>query len=76
MKKPQLTAEQSARLEELRACIKREAPFVGKKPHSHNIIRFNLAIIASEFGVEEANRAVRNFRLKSKGFNEEPINGE
>ena len=73
MKKPQLTAEQSARLEELRACIKREAPFVGKKPYSHNIIRFNLAIIASEFGGEEANRAVRNFRLKSKGFNEEPI---
>ena len=33
MKKPQLTAEQTARLEELRACIKREAPFVGKKPY-------------------------------------------
>ncbi len=74
--KTTLTAEQTARLKDLRACIKREAPFVGKKPYSHNIIRFNLAIIDSEFGRAEANRAVRNFRLKAKGFNEEPSKGK
>jgi len=73
MKEPQLNAEQTARLEELRATLKREASYVGKKPFSHNIIRITLSIIADEFGGAEANKAVRDFRLKRKGFNEEPI---
>ncbi len=59
-------------LDELRADIQREAANVGKRPYSHNLIRLALEIIDKRFGRAEANKAVRDFRLKRKGFNEEP----
>ena len=59
-------------LNDLRAQICKEAPSVGRKPYSHNIVGLVLQQIAKKFGRDEANKAVRDFRLKSKGFNEEP----
>ncbi len=59
-------------LQELRAQIQHEAPFVGVKPFSHNIIRLTLTQIAKDHGRPAANKAVRDFQLASKGFNEEP----
>ena len=71
-----MNAEQRERLNQLVADIRREAPNVGKKPYSHNIIRTTLSIIANEFGGEEANNVVRKLKLHRKGFNEEPVNDE
>lgn len=65
----------SETLRQLRQRIKREAPCVGKRPYSHNIIRLTLAEIDRRFGRPEANKAVVDFKLESKGFNEEPENG-
>jgi hypothetical protein len=59
-------------LDDLRDCLQREAPYVGIKPFSHNIVRITLVQIEQKFGRAEANKAVRDFRLKRKGFNEEP----
>ncbi len=65
----------SEALAELRARIRREVRFVGRKPYSHNIIRLVLAEIEQKFCRADANKAVRDFKLESKGFNEEPENG-
>jgi len=65
----------SETLRELRQRIKREAPYVGKRPYSHNIIRLALAEIDRRFGRPAANKAVVDFKLESKGFNEELENG-
>jgi len=65
----------SETLRQLRQRIKREAPYVGKRPYSHNIIRLALAEIDRRFGRPAANMTVVNFKLESKGFNEEPENG-
>jgi hypothetical protein len=62
------------RLRELRGRIKKEVPFVGIKPFSHNIIGLSLQEIAKKFGTKAANKAIRDFRLTEKGFNEEPEN--
>ena len=62
----------SATLRQLRARIKREAPYVGIRPYSHNIIRLTLAQIEKDHGRSAANRAVQDFHLAAKGFNEEP----
>jgi hypothetical protein len=59
-------------LDDLRDRVQREVPYVGIKPFSHNIIRTTLLEIEQKFGRAEANKAVRDFRLKRKGFNEEP----
>jgi hypothetical protein len=48
---------------------------VGKRPYSHNIIRLALAEIDRRFGRQAANKVVVDFKLESKGFNEEPENG-
>jgi hypothetical protein len=61
-------------LAELRKRIKKDAPYVGVRPYSHNIIRLTLAQIAQDHGRAEANKAVRDFHLESKGFNTEPEN--
>lgn len=61
-------------LAELRRRVKCEAPFIGAKPYSHNIVRLTLAQIAEDHSRAEANRAVRDFNLESKGFNTEPEN--
>jgi len=63
-------------LDELRDRIRWEAPYVGRKPHSHNIVRIILAEIEKKFGRAEANRAVRDFKLQVKGFNTEIIDGD
>ena len=65
----------SETLGQLRRRIKREAPYVGKRPYSHNIIRLTLAEIDQRFGRPAANKAVVDFNLENKGFNEEPENG-
>jgi len=60
------------RLNELRSQVKRKARFIGRKPDSHNIVGLTLAEIAQTFGRAKVNKAVRDFTLKAKGFNEEP----
>ena len=62
----------SESLNQLRRRITREAPYVGRRPYSHNIIRLTLAEIDKRFGRAAANKAVKDFKLESKGFNEEP----
>lgn len=57
---------------DLRQRIKRETPYVGIRPYSHNLIRLGLAQIEHDHGQAEANKAVRDFKLESKGFNQEP----
>jgi len=62
---------ESASLYMMRDLIKKTAPSIGLKPYSHNIVYFALADISREFGVAEANQAIRDFNLADKGFNEE-----
>ena len=57
-------------LQEWRQEIKREVPFVGVKPYSHNIINISLQAIAERFGREEANKAIRDFHLEKLGWKE------
>lgn len=59
-------------LRKLRTRIQREAPFIGLKPYSHNIVSLTLREIAEKHGTKEANKALRDFGLAAKGFNEEP----
>ena len=42
----------------------------GIKPYSHNIIGLTLNGIAGEFGMAEANRAIRDFGLEELGWRE------
>ena len=56
------------RLAHLRGRIEQETPFVGIKPYSHNIIGIVLNQIASEFGLDEANRAIDDFGLEELGW--------
>ena len=58
------------KLKWLRERIEREAPFVGIKPYSHNIIGLILNEIAGEFGATEANRSIRDFGLEELGWRE------
>jgi len=63
--------DEDASLAKLRGRIQREAPYIGIKPYSHNIVRLVLADIQDKYSRAEANRAVRDFGLQSKGFNQE-----
>ena len=58
-------------LTELREHISREAPFVDRKPYSHNIISLTLLQISKQFGKEEANKCVIDFGLDKLGWNKE-----
>jgi hypothetical protein len=58
----------------LRNRIRKEAPYVGVRPFSHNIIRLTLLEIKRKYSLEEANKAVCDFNLEAKGFNKEPEN--
>jgi hypothetical protein len=58
-------------LDELRADIKKYAPQVDRTSHAHNLISLTLREIACDFGTEEANRAVRDFKLESKGWSQQ-----
>ena len=62
----------SETLRQLRARVKRESPYVGIRPYSHNIIRLTLAQIYEEHGRAAANKVVRDFNLAARGFDEEP----
>ena len=54
--------------EEWRTRTKKEAPFVGKKPFSHNIISIALGAIDHDYGIPEANRAIVDFKLEKLGW--------
>jgi hypothetical protein len=56
------------KLEELRDKIQSERRFADKQPYSHNLISLTLSQIAHEFGKDEANAAVRDFKLKKLGW--------
>ena len=60
----------SETLEELREEVRREAAHIDTRPYSHNIVGLLLSQIAEEHGVAEANKAIRDFRLKAKGWSE------
>lgn len=57
-------------LEELKAQIKKERHGVGILPFSHNIIGLCLQSIAKKFGQEEANKTIRELKLKKLGWSE------
>jgi hypothetical protein len=59
-------------LAEWREAIAENAPRVDKAPYSHNIINISLQAIANAFGKAEANRAIRDFKLARKGWQEIP----
>jgi len=63
--------ERSRTLDELRQDIKDEAPYVDVRSHSHNIINLCLRMIAKDHGKEEANKAVRDFKLEQKGWTQQ-----
>jgi hypothetical protein len=58
-------------LADRRASIAKYAPLVDNTTHAHNIINLVLRMIAKEHGVEEANRAVRDFKLEKKGWSQQ-----
>lgn len=58
-------------LDELRAGIKEYVPLVDKTSHAHNLINLALGSINREFGKEEANRAIRDFKLELKGWEQQ-----
>jgi len=58
-------------LEEWRADIQTYAPLVDKTSHAHNLINLALRTINEHFGKEEANRAVRDFKLEEKGWDQQ-----
>jgi hypothetical protein len=58
-------------LRNLRAGIKKEAPDVDVKSHSHNIISSLLRTIAQDHGTDAANKAIRDFGLEKKGWSQQ-----
>jgi len=57
-------------LKEWRSVIAKEAPYVGVKPYSHNIIGLALGAIAKDHGQAEANKAIVDFELEDKGWSQ------
>ena len=53
-------------LAEYRRSIKRELRFSG--PYSHNIIGLHLTSIDEHYGLAEANKAIRDFKLDKMGW--------
>ena len=62
------TTEQLDRLEELYEKLEEAASTVDVLPYSHNIVSILLRQLASEFGKEEANKAIDNFELEELGW--------
>lgn len=60
-------------LEELRAAIATAAPHVGKKgaPHAIDNVAQALRMISARHGVDEANKAIRDFNLTKLGWEEQ-----
>jgi hypothetical protein len=55
-------------LAEWRNEIRRNAPYVGVRSHSHNVISIALQAISQEFGKDEANKAIDDFWLEQEGW--------
>jgi hypothetical protein len=54
--------------EELISIIKKEIPYVDKKPYSHNIINIQLEILGKKYGMEEAKKLIKKTKLKNLGW--------
>ena len=61
----------SRTLNKWRADIQTYAPHVDRMTYAHNIINLALRGINEQFGTEEANRAVRDFKLEEKGWSQQ-----
>jgi len=61
----------SKTLDDWRADIKEYAPLVDLTSHAHNLINLALRSINEHFGKEEANRAIRDFKLEAKGWSQQ-----
>lgn len=59
-------------LDEWREEIRKNAPWVNKKSHSHNLITICLQAISKQFGSDEANKAIDDFKLEKLGWTKEP----
>lgn len=60
----------NTRLAELRNVIRRVAKQIGQEPCARDTVWLTLQDIDQEFGPIEANKAVRDFKLKRHGFEE------
>lgn len=58
------------RLGQLRDTVRREAKRINHVPAAHDNVRLALQQIEDEFGTADADQAVRDFKLKRKGFEE------
>ncbi len=58
-------------LDDWRDTIKKNIFLVDSQPYSHNLINLALRVINEQFGTDEANRAVRDFKLESKGWSQQ-----
>ena len=56
------------RLKEHRKIIEDNVAWVDIKPYSHNIIGLTLAQIDAQYGREEANKCITDFKLEDKGW--------
>ena len=56
------------RKQELIKAIKDQIPYVDIKPYSHNIIGLKLQMLSTEYGQEEANKLIRETKLKDIGW--------
>lgn len=63
-------------IENCRAVIEKEVPYVDLKPYSHNIIGLVLSKINGTFGREEANKAIRDFGLEDLGWHQMDDDGQ
>lgn len=65
-------AREPKTLEQLRATIQVEiAPGHLRKEFSSNVVAFSLRAISARFGVDEANRAIRDMKLGRFGWSEQ-----
>lgn len=60
-------------LEEWREEIGKNAPWVDRKSHAHNLISLALSAISKHFGIEESNKAVDDFKLEKLGWSKQPV---
>jgi hypothetical protein len=51
-----------------RNALRREVPFIGLKPFSHNIVGILLQSAASKWGNPYANKLIDDFQLESLGW--------
>jgi len=58
----------SMTLEDWRKSIIENIPYIDRREHSAKLIGIALQAIHKQFGVDEANKAVRDFNLESKGW--------